>query len=227
MHRLTLVLSLLVLALIPAATAGSAVQLGYIVVLESGANPGAVAADHAAEYGVNVGFVYRNALKGYSAVIPAASLDALSADARVAYVERDSTVHASTTQTGATWGIDRDRPARLAALRHLHLYGDRRGRQRLRDRHRHPQDALGVRRPRGARRRHDDADRNHLRRLPRPRHARRRHDRRRDLRRRQGRPPDRRPRAHLRRHRPQLRCASLASTGSPATTRPASPPLRT
>ena len=58
--------------------------------LENGTNPTAVAADHAAQYGVNVGFVYRNALKGYSAVIPAASLDALSADARVAYVERDS-----------------------------------------------------------------------------------------------------------------------------------------
>ena len=40
-------------------------------------------------------------------MIPAVSLGALSADARVAYVERDSTVHASTTQTGATWGIDR------------------------------------------------------------------------------------------------------------------------
>ena len=107
MHRLTLVLTMLVLALIPAATAGSAGQLGYIVVLENGANPTAVAADHAAQYGVNVGFVYRNALKGYSAVIPADSLDALRADARVAYVERDSTVHVNTTQTGATWGIDR------------------------------------------------------------------------------------------------------------------------
>jgi subtilisin family serine protease len=107
MQRLIVVLSLLVLALIPAATAGSAGQLGTIVVLKDGTNPAAVAADHAARYGVDVGFVYRHALKGYSAVVPSASLGALRADARVAYVEADSTVHATTTQTGATWGLDR------------------------------------------------------------------------------------------------------------------------
>src|SRR5207245_2735672 len=42
-----------------------------------------------------------------SALVPAAALDALRNDARVAYVERDQTVHAVTTETGATWGIDR------------------------------------------------------------------------------------------------------------------------
>ena len=107
MKRFLVVLSLLVLALIPAATAGSAGQLGTIVVLKDGVNPAAVAADHAARYGLEVGFVYRHALKGYSAVVPAASLDALRADARVAFVESDSTVRATTTQTGATWGLDR------------------------------------------------------------------------------------------------------------------------
>ena len=107
MQRLIVVLSVLVLALIPAATAGSAGQLGTIIVLKDGTNPAAVAADHAARYGLDVGFVYRHALNGYSAVVPATSLDALRADARVAYVERDSTVHVDTTQTGATWGIDR------------------------------------------------------------------------------------------------------------------------
>ncbi len=107
MQRLILVLGLLVLALIPAATAGGAGQLGTIVVLKDGTNPAAVAADHAARYGVDVAFVYRHALKGYSAIVPASSLDALSADARVAFVEPDSTVRATTTQTGATWGLDR------------------------------------------------------------------------------------------------------------------------
>ena len=107
MQRLIVVLSVLVLALIPAATAGSAGQLGTIIVLKDGTNPAAVAADHAARYGLDVGFVYRHALNGYSAVVPATSLDALRADARVAYVERDSTVHVDTTQTDATWGIDR------------------------------------------------------------------------------------------------------------------------
>ena len=54
------------------------------------------------------------------------------------------------------------------------------------------------------RRRHDDVDRRHRRRLQRPRHARRRHDRRLDLRRRQGRQPRRRARAQLHRHRAEL-----------------------
>jgi subtilisin family serine protease len=107
MRRILTVLALLILGLVPAATAGNAAPQGYIVVLESGASPSAVAADHAQRLGVQVGFVYRNALKGYSALVPAVSLDDLQADARVAYVERDSTVHVDTTQTGATWGIDR------------------------------------------------------------------------------------------------------------------------
>jgi subtilisin family serine protease len=108
MRRLILILGLLVAALVPAATAGSApVALGYVVVLDDGANPAAVAADHAAELGVSVGFVYRHALNGYSASIPAASLDALRADSRVAFVERDGVVRANATQTNATWGLDR------------------------------------------------------------------------------------------------------------------------
>ena len=107
MRRFTILLALLVLALVPAATAGSAAPEGYIVVLQSGANPAAVAAGHAQQLGVEVGFVYRNALKGYSALVPADSLDDLSADSRVAYVERDSIRTVNVTQTGATWGLDR------------------------------------------------------------------------------------------------------------------------
>jgi subtilisin family serine protease len=108
MRRLMLVLVLLAVALVPASTAGSApAPTGYVVVLEPGTNAAAVAAEHAAELGVGVGFVYRHALKGYSATVPAASLDALRADARVAYVERDGVVRANATQTNATWGLDR------------------------------------------------------------------------------------------------------------------------
>jgi subtilisin family serine protease len=107
MRRTTVLLAFLVLALIPAATAGGVTPQGYIVVLESGTNPAAVAADHAQRLGVDVGFVYRNALKGYAGVIPAGALDDVGSDARVAYVERDSVQHATVTQTGATWGLDR------------------------------------------------------------------------------------------------------------------------
>jgi subtilisin family serine protease len=107
MHRLALAIALLI-ALVPAATAATAPSAaGYIVVLDAGANPAAVAADHADALGVQVGFVYRHALKGYSAAVPAAALDDLESDPRVAFVERDSTVRVNATQTGATWGLDR------------------------------------------------------------------------------------------------------------------------
>jgi subtilisin family serine protease len=107
MRRTSTLLVLLALALFPAATAGSAVPQGYIVVLESGVNPAAVASDHAQRFGVEVGFVYRNALNGYSALVPAGSLDDLTADSGVAYVERDSIRSVNVTQNGATWGLDR------------------------------------------------------------------------------------------------------------------------
>jgi subtilisin family serine protease len=107
MRRTSTLLVLLILALFPAATAGSAVPQGYIVVLESGVDSAAVASDHAQRFGVELGFVYRNALNGYSALVPAGSLDDLTADSRVAYVERDSIRRVNVTQTGATWGLDR------------------------------------------------------------------------------------------------------------------------
>src|SRR4051812_19522039 len=107
MRRLATALALLVLALVPAATAGSASMQGSIVVLKSGTNPAAVAAEHAAKLGLSVGFVYTHALQGYSASVPAGSLAALRDDPRVAYVEPDTTVHLDATQTGATRGLDR------------------------------------------------------------------------------------------------------------------------
>ena len=107
MRRFLTLLALLAFALVPASTAGSAPASSYIVVLKSGSNAGAVAAEHAATLGIDVGFVYRHALTGYSALVPADALDDLRADSRVAYVERDAIVHATTTQTNATWGLDR------------------------------------------------------------------------------------------------------------------------
>jgi subtilisin family serine protease len=107
MRRSPILLALLVLALVPAGTAVGATAQGYVVVLEPGANPAAVAAEHAQRLGLDVGFVYRHALQGYSAAVPAAALDDLRADPRVAYVERDTVVRASTTQQNATWGLDR------------------------------------------------------------------------------------------------------------------------
>jgi subtilisin family serine protease len=105
MRRFSIVL--VALALVSAVAAGGAGAQGYVVVLKSGANPSDVAAEHAQRLGVDVGFIYRHSLKGYSAAVPAGALAALRGDARVAYVERDAIMRATTTQPNATWGLDR------------------------------------------------------------------------------------------------------------------------
>jgi subtilisin family serine protease len=50
---------------------------------------------------------FTNAIKGYSVEMSASDAVNLSQDARVKYVEEDAEVFASTTQSGATWGLDR------------------------------------------------------------------------------------------------------------------------
>jgi subtilisin family serine protease len=80
----------------------------YIVVLkDSVARIDAAVADHSRASGAAAERVFRHALKGYVATLSDAQLARVSADARVAFVEADQPVHALTTQTGATWGLDR------------------------------------------------------------------------------------------------------------------------
>lgn len=114
MTRRTLVLLALASALASQmATAAPAPRLArFIVTLrDSVADPAAVARQHTALTGARVEYVYSNALKGYSAMLPQAALARLLADKRVAAIERDGIMRAFTTQTGATWGIDRiDQP---------------------------------------------------------------------------------------------------------------------
>jgi subtilisin family serine protease len=101
------VLVLCAVAFAPVAWAVDLSPQSYIVVLKPGVDPTLMAAVHSVRLGLQVGFVYTHAIQGYSALLPAAALDALRNDARVAYIERDQEVHAVTTQNGATWGIDR------------------------------------------------------------------------------------------------------------------------
>ncbi len=108
--RLCLVAGVLVAALAGASSGGAAggPRSSYIVVLNAGAGaPAAVAAEHAARFGADVAHVYSHALAGYAATLPDAAVAALERDPRVAYVEADGVVTADTTQSGATWGIDR------------------------------------------------------------------------------------------------------------------------
>lgn len=64
--------------------------------------------------GGTVGHVYQHALKGFSARLPAAAVDALRRNPAVQRIDQDATIHLNTTQNSAPWGLDRidqvDRP---------------------------------------------------------------------------------------------------------------------
>jgi subtilisin family serine protease len=88
----------------PLMSAGAnAIEGSYIVVLNEGANPRSVAA----VAGVEPGFVYTAALNGFSAELNGGQLNALLHNPNVAYVEEDQVGSLATTQSGATWGLDR------------------------------------------------------------------------------------------------------------------------
>jgi aqualysin 1 len=78
----------------------------YIVVLKDGVDaPGQAAAELSRRNNAEVGFVYRNAIKGFSATIPNSRVDEFRNSSQVDYVERDGTMEA-VAQT-LPWGIDR------------------------------------------------------------------------------------------------------------------------
>lgn len=111
-HAVAVVLTLSLLVGVGAgqvgATSGAGQAHRYIVVLrDSVTSPSLVAGQHAAAFSANVSLVYQHAVKGYAAAIPAAAVGAVAADPRVAFVERDRTVRAMTSQPNATWGLDR------------------------------------------------------------------------------------------------------------------------
>ena len=97
-------LATLVVALVPAGSAGAAQQrAGYVVVLKGSAGSAEVVAKrHAGRFGASVSHVYRNALSGYSATLSPARVAALRADPSVAAVVPDRTlrIQAQTLPTG-------------------------------------------------------------------------------------------------------------------------------
>ena len=102
----TVIAAALVAALFAAGSAAGTTVDSYIVVLkERGASSGAIASEHARKYGASVKHVYGHALAGYAATIPSDRVDAVRADSRVAYVERDG-VATAVAQT-LPWGIDK------------------------------------------------------------------------------------------------------------------------
>ena len=82
---------------------GRVIPNQYIVVLKSGGGVSAAMANA----GVKAQFVYDAALNGFAATLNAGQLNVLRHNPNVAYVEQDQVATIDTTQTGATWGIDR------------------------------------------------------------------------------------------------------------------------
>lgn len=105
------------------ADVATAIAGRYIVVFKDGTDPAAVDAAIAeaemaaatesldaapdAPREMTVYYRYSSALLGFAASMPASSLKALQGNSNVDYIEPDQVVTIDTTQSGATWGLDR------------------------------------------------------------------------------------------------------------------------
>jgi subtilisin family serine protease len=88
--------------------AAGAIDDAFIVVFKDDAGNADNQVDQAIKaQGVNPAFVYRHAIKGFSAKLPAAAIEALRNNPFVKYIEQDQQVSIEATQSGATWGLDR------------------------------------------------------------------------------------------------------------------------
>jgi subtilisin family serine protease len=79
----------------------------YIVSLTPGSVPASIAQLATARLGGHVDHVYSAALTGFAVTLPTTVADRLATLPGVAAVEKDAPVHLTTTQSGATWGLDR------------------------------------------------------------------------------------------------------------------------
>src|SRR6476620_6845601 len=115
MRPLAALLAALALAGLAVAAEGGAASSpstgSYIVVFKSNAVQGPSVATAtrqiASARGASVSFVYSHALHGFAARMSPTAAAAVARDPRVAYVEADQVMHAVTSQTPATWGLDR------------------------------------------------------------------------------------------------------------------------
>ena len=91
----------------PVAALSPGSEAVIVVFHDSVADPAAVTAQLARDHGFAADHVYRHALKGFAATLPAQARQALLHNPNVAYIAPDSVATLANVQTGATWGLDR------------------------------------------------------------------------------------------------------------------------
>jgi aqualysin 1 len=80
----------------------------YIVVFKDGVADADMSINAVGkQHGFTPDFHYTHSIKGFSGRMSMTVVEALRNDPRVAYIEQDQVAHIVTTQTGATWGLDR------------------------------------------------------------------------------------------------------------------------
>jgi aqualysin 1 len=96
-------------ALILGADSSTAIPGRYIVVFKAGTPAADVsaAAEHARGLGGQVDFVYESALTGFAGNLPEQALNGLSHNPNIEFIEADQVITIDTTQSPATWGLDR------------------------------------------------------------------------------------------------------------------------
>jgi aqualysin 1 len=109
-RRLGLIALVCALALLAfgSAQGAAADRQDYIVVLKSWVpSADAMASEQGRRLGARVGLVWEDALKGFTVSLTPRQAEWLAGQSFVESVEPDMVVEMSTTQTGATWGLDR------------------------------------------------------------------------------------------------------------------------
>jgi subtilisin family serine protease len=107
--RRTLALAAGVLVLAPASAVAQEIEGQYIVVFKNQASKaeGEATKGKVRREGGRVQHEYSRVLKGFSAKLDAQALEEVRNDPNVAFVEPDRVISLNTTQTPATWGLDR------------------------------------------------------------------------------------------------------------------------
>jgi subtilisin family serine protease len=94
--------------LLGVAQQGGALRDRYIVVFRDNVGDVDAEVERATRgFGAQVHYRYYSAIKGFAATLPSAALEGLRRNPNVSYIEADDEMSISTTQSGATWGLDR------------------------------------------------------------------------------------------------------------------------